>query len=332
MLGKAIWFCVAMGIAPIALPAAENIPPVHSLPEPLAALLGGSIAKLKVTDVTRAGNLVQISLNDGSKDLYQLRLRSAQSVDEAAKIFGEIEAQIPSAPFDGMVPIGDQVRAWRALGRPDGGTILFRNGLVVAVVEGTAKWESLVQKAQILNENIGRSPAKFDLAIKGSNIPDVLQPSVQTAQAAATKVVVPATALMQKLSTVKDDKDRSKLILEIMNSGDRAAVPVLISQLDPKYPLLVRTQAMKALGKLGDPSAKAPLLAVLQRPVAGDIKDEDRSREPIERRSAISALEELGDPSVIPVLKQVAANPGEYPTVRERAESAIARLEEQRNK
>lgn len=123
------------------------------------------------------------------------------------------------------------------------------------------------------------------------------------------------------------EPDRSKAIVNLMNQGDATCVPVLIEHMGTNHSYVVRQNAMRALGKIGDSSAVPVLLAVLSTPVAGNINDEGEEEAGL-RRNAVAALRDIGDPKVLPILKNIMAASREYQSVRDLAANAIRKIEE----
>jgi len=97
--------------------------------------------------------------------------------------------------------------------------------------------------------------------------------------------------------------------VEARKRGDLQALFDLLTDTDP----LTRSAAAQGLGALGDPEAVTPLLRCLQ--ASGDGL----------RVSAVKALAQIGEPSVIPTLLDVAEN-DEASGVRVTAVDALASL------
>jgi hypothetical protein len=121
--------------------------------------------------------------------------------------------------------------------------------------------------------------------------------------------------------------ERNKEIIRLMKVGDKTCVPVLIDHLKRDNPIVIRQNAVRALGKIGDRSAISPLLEILREPVQGNIDDDDEE-EAILRREVVIALEEIGDPAALPVLKSIVEAKREYQSVRKLARIAIQKLAE----
>lgn len=121
---------------------------------------------------------------------------------------------------------------------------------------------------------------------------------------------------------------KNKAILRLMNEGDSSCVPFLIElSTNCDNPLVIRQNAIRALGQIGDKEAVPTLINILEQAVPGDIQDEAES-EAIIRRKVVTALGYIGDTTALPVLKKVAKSDKEYQSVRELAEIAIRKIEE----
>ena len=120
--------------------------------------------------------------------------------------------------------------------------------------------------------------------------------------------------------------ERNKEILRLMNEGDTMCVPILLDHLKPEHTLVVRQNAIRALGKVGDKRATAPLLDILRTPVRGKVEDEAED-EAILRRNAVVALGEIGDLAALSVLKTIADSRGDYQSVRDLARITARKLE-----
>jgi len=118
---------------------------------------------------------------------------------------------------------------------------------------------------------------------------------------------------------------RNKAILALMNLKDKSAVPVLIAHVEGDYGLVVRQNAIRALGAIGNKQGVSPLLNILKRPVKGNITDEAED-EAILRRNAVLALGEIGDASALPTLEALAQERSEYQSVREFAVIAANKI------
>lgn len=124
------------------------------------------------------------------------------------------------------------------------------------------------------------------------------------------------------------DQERNKEILRLMNAGDETSVPVLLEHLKADHSLVVRQNTIRALGKIGDKRAVPPLLDILRAPVQGRIEDEGES-EALFRREAVLALDDIGDPSSLAVLRTIAEAAREYQSVRDFARIAMRKLKGQ---
>jgi len=103
-------------------------------------------------------------------------------------------------------------------------------------------------------------------------------------------------------------------VLHAEFAGLRAGVPELIVALSDEDGN-VRRLAASALGKIADPRAVGPLLALLER-----------EHRPQVRQYAAKALGALRDASAAPMLERIAADEDERPSVRHTARLAAARL------
>jgi HEAT repeat protein len=135
---------------------------------------------------------------------------------------------------------------------------------------------------------------------------------------------------VQEYVLILEDKQtsqqrRNQAILALMQMHNRSAVPALIAQVEGNYGLIVKQNAIRALGKIGDKRAVAPLLKILKEPVKGDTADEGEE-EAIVRRSAVLALGEIGDASALPVLEAATQDTTEYQSVRELAAIAAEKI------
>ena len=126
------------------------------------------------------------------------------------------------------------------------------------------------------------------------------------------------------------DHKKNKAILRLMNEGDASCVPLLIElSTNNDNSLVIRQNAIRALGKIGDKKAVPILVNMLEQSVEGNIQNEAES-EAIIRRKAVRALGYIGDPSALPVLKKVMKSSKEYQSVREFAEITIRKIEEKK--
>jgi HEAT repeat protein len=135
----------------------------------------------------------------------------------------------------------------------------------------------------------------------------------------------------EDLIAILDDQhstveDRHNAVLDAMNAEDPATIPSLIKHLDNKYGLVIRQNAIRALGAIGDKRAVPTLAELLEKPVIGNIADEAEN-EAILRRFTVEALGFIGDASVLPILQKISKSEKEYQSVRELAESAIRKIE-----
>lgn len=126
-----------------------------------------------------------------------------------------------------------------------------------------------------------------------------------------------------------NEEERNKAVLRLMNEGDATCVPVLIEHIKGDHTLVVRQNAIRALGKIGNKQAVPSLLDILENPVEGNTQDEGEN-EAVLRRNAVLALGEIGDTSALSVLKKVAKSDEEYQSVREFAEITIRKIKEKK--
>lgn len=182
---------------------------------------------------------------------------------------------------------------------------------------------------------------QFVLARDGETIDSTLAPqtSVDTLEIGAAEKtdhvpreqerVVDAEVTREVVASLREGKltepQKNKAILRLMNEGDSSSVPILIEHLSSVHSLVVRQNAIRALGKIGDKRTMAPLVKILKEPVKGDITDEGEE-EAILRRSAVLALSEIGDASALPVLEALAQGTSEYKSVRELAAIAAEKI------
>lgn len=108
---------------------------------------------------------------------------------------------------------------------------------------------------------------------------------------------------------------RSNAVKALGAIGDPRAVEPLIKVLNDKNPLIQR-QAVQALGRINDPRAVQPLIAVLG----------DKGRRPYVRMSAAEALGWLQDPEAVDSL--VVALSDDHWDVRSHAAEALGRIED----
>lgn len=146
------------------------------------------------------------------------------------------------------------------------------------------------------------------------------------------KVRIADSNLTQQISAnLKEGKltepERNKEILRLMNEGDVTCVPVLLEHLQADHSLVVRQNAIRALGKIGDKQAVTPLLNILRKPIQGKTEDEAED-DAILRRNAVVALGDIGDLTALPVLKTVAESAREYQSVRDLARITARKMEE----
>ena len=139
------------------------------------------------------------------------------------------------------------------------------------------------------------------------------------------------SAITKELSTKLkgrnvDEPERNKAILRLMTEGDSSCVPVLIEHMGTNHTLVVRQNAIRAIGKIGDKAAVPALLVVLNTPVEGNIDDEAEDNA-ILRRNAVIALRDIGDPKALPTLNNIMAASREFQTVRDLAKNAIRKIE-----
>ena len=141
---------------------------------------------------------------------------------------------------------------------------------------------------------------------------------------ADSKLTQQICAKLEKAET--SEPERNNEIVRLMNEGDATCVPVLIGHLQADHSLVVRQNAIRALGKVADKRAVPPLLDILRRPIQGKVEDEAED-DAILRRNAVVALGNIGDPTALPVLKNVAESAVEYQSVRDLARITAKKME-----
>ena len=122
------------------------------------------------------------------------------------------------------------------------------------------------------------------------------------------------------------EEDQNHQIIDLMNKGDATAVPILLEHMKAGHSLVIRQNAIRALGKIGDKQAVSPLLDILRRPIQGKV-DDDAEDEAILRRNTVIALGNIGDPTALPVLKTIAESVNEYQSVRDLARITAKKME-----
>lgn len=122
------------------------------------------------------------------------------------------------------------------------------------------------------------------------------------------------------------EHERNKEILRLMNEGDETCVPVLLEHIGANHSLVVRQNAIRALGAIRDKRAISPLIDLIRTPVHGNIEDEAED-EAILRRKAVVALGDIGDPAAFPVLKAIVQSERDYQSVRDLARITASKLE-----
>ena len=127
------------------------------------------------------------------------------------------------------------------------------------------------------------------------------------------------------LRAAPDLYGQHKVIMRIMNEGDSSCVSTLIPFTMPDKDSLLQQDAVKALGAIGSRLAVTRLIEMLKTPVESQKLEEDED-EAILRRTVVGALKQIGDASVLPVLKDVVQAGHEYESVRVLAQSAIEQL------
>lgn len=128
-----------------------------------------------------------------------------------------------------------------------------------------------------------------------------------------------------RLRTSQDIYGQHLAIMRIMNEGDSSCVSTLIPFTMPDKDSLLQQDAVKALGAIGSRLAVTRLIEMLKTPVESQKLEEDED-EAILRRTVVGALKQIGDASVLPVLKDVVQAGHEYESVRVLAQSAIEQL------
>lgn len=204
----------------------------------------------------------------------------------------------------------------------------------VLEVEG---WKRTITKLEnLLNEKILRPDSKHNVvadttfAEQSTISRDEPSTGVQTEPPEKRPLTAEEEAelmqILEKLGgTEISTHERQKSCVRLMNLGDKRAVPVLLTQLDPKYHTIVRQQALKALRKIGDPQAIPAIIKVLREPLAE--KQMERESQAIIRRHCLKTLEAIQGEEALPILRKFANNQLEQQDVREVAAGAISRLE-----
>ncbi len=292
--------------------------------------LESSIAdsKLTLADVAESGdNGVTVTLSglDAEGGKWSMNLSAWRALEAAEREYRARSFQPAIGPNLEAPGIGDESLAWGDT------SILFRRGGVVVSVHGRLGWKALEMKAAALDRSIQEAG---EPSVQASLSERLRQKEAarmkREAEARAEELPPISPAEVRHLLATLDDpatppRQRQLAILELMRAGDPVAVPALIAQLDPGHRLLTRTQAAKALGSIGDRRAVPPLSAILQRHLAGNVNDEGEA-EAQSRRSAVSALRKIADPSTIPLLKTLARSEREYRSVRELADVALGEM------
>ncbi|MFH1739723.1 MAG: HEAT repeat domain-containing protein [bacterium] len=134
-----------------------------------------------------------------------------------------------------------------------------------------------------------------------------------------TQILSGDTDLMERLDAIGD-------LSNLVDTRDRSCVPVLLNLLESESHVGMRQHTIRALSKIGDTRAVPPLLEILAQPIRGNIKDR-HDDEAVVRREAICALGELGDQTILPVLRSITENAKDYPSVRECAGVSIGQIE-----
>jgi len=126
--------------------------------------------------------------------------------------------------------------------------------------------------------------------------------------------------------TDMSESERNEAILKLITKGDSSCVPVLIEHIGTNHVIIVRQNAIRALGRIGDKAAVPALLSVLNAPIVGNVNDEAEDNA-ILRRNAVIALRSIGDAIALPALKNIVAASHEYQSVRNLAKNAIRNIE-----
>lgn len=286
-------------------------------------------SKLTLADVSESGDsgvTVIVSVLDPEGGKWSMNLSAWRALEAAEREYLARSSQPAIGPNLEAPDIGDESLAWGDT------SILFRRGGVVVSVQGRLGWKALEMKAAELDRSIQEAGEPSVRASLSEHLRQKEAARMKREAEARAKELPPISpAQVRHLLATLDDpetapRQRQLAILELMRAGDPVAVPALIAQLDPRNRLLTRTQAAKALGRIGDRRAVPPLSAVLQRPVAGDIGDEGED-EAISRRSAVIALRKIADPSTIPLLQALVRSEREYQAVREQAGIALREMD-----
>ena len=122
----------------------------------------------------------------------------------------------------------------------------------------------------------------------------------------------------------KNIYEKHKILLEVMNSGDMTCTPYVLKFLDKKEDFILRIDAIRALGAMGNPKVAPPLLALLETPIVKPLSEED-GEEAILRRTLVSALANIGGENVYGVLRKIEESDQEYKSVRELARQNLSK-------
>ena len=122
----------------------------------------------------------------------------------------------------------------------------------------------------------------------------------------------------------KNIYEKHKILLEVMNSGDMTCTPYVLKFLDKKEDFILRIDAIRALGAMGNPKVAPPLLALLETPIVKPLSEED-GEEAILRRTLVSALANIGGENVCDALRKIGESGQEYKSVRELARQNLSK-------
>ncbi len=120
--------------------------------------------------------------------------------------------------------------------------------------------------------------------------------------------------------------ERCQAIIKAAQNRDTAAIPHLIRLVAAEGPLVLKQEAIRALGKIGGQSAVDELMRILKAPLVGSLTDEG-DNEAVLRRNCVLAIGEAGDRAALSLLRELAQSNKDYASVRELAEATIRTLE-----
>jgi hypothetical protein len=119
---------------------------------------------------------------------------------------------------------------------------------------------------------------------------------------------------------------KNKAVVRLGQAKDPSSVPLLLDLLDRSPDGVIKQNTIRALENIGDRRAAPALIAILEKPVTGNVGDEGEW-EAINRRGSVLALGRIGAPAALPGLRRILDATPEDPSVREFATIAIRRIE-----